>query len=59
MVHQPDSFPFMVVGNKLDLSQDGRLVSTNAGNVFCRENGGMMFIETSAKENRNIDTAFT
>ena len=27
MVHNPDSFPFMIVGNKLDLQTDNRQVS--------------------------------
>ena len=59
MVHQPDSFPFMVVGNKVDLEDDNRQVSSNAGTSLCKENGGMMFIETSARENKNVDLAFT
>jgi hypothetical protein len=34
------------------------LVSTTSGQRFCSENGGMLFIETSAKENTNVDQAF-
>jgi len=26
MVNAPESFPFMVIGNKLDLAEDGRVV---------------------------------
>ena len=51
----PDTFPFMVVGNKLDLADENRQVSYNTGARFCSENGGMTFLETSAKENKNVE----
>ena len=49
----------MVVGNKLDLSEENRLVSKTSGESLCLENGGMLFIETSAMQNTNVETAFT
>ena len=51
----PDTFPFMVVANKLDLAEENRQVSYNTGARFCAENGSMTFIETSAKENKNVE----
>jgi len=45
----------MVVGNKLDLQEENRQVSSNAGLTLCKENDDMMFIETSAKDNKNVD----
>lgn len=49
----------MIVGNKLDLASEMRQVSTNAALSLCKENGEMMFVETSAKDNQNVDLAFT
>ena len=59
MVQNVDGFPFMVVGNKSDMDSETRQVSYNAGATLCKENGDMMFLETSAKENSNVDIAFT
>jgi hypothetical protein len=49
MVVMPESFPFMVIGNKLDISDENRQVSTISLQRFCKENGNMMYSETSAK----------
>ena len=57
MVQEPDRFPFLVVGNKIDLEKD-RIVKTDKLQKFCSENGNMMFIEASARENMNIELAF-
>ena len=35
MVLDPENFPFMVVGNKLDLADENRSVSTNTAQKFC------------------------
>lgn len=56
MVSAPESFPFMVVGNKSDLS-DERVVETSTAQEFC-DNEGMGFIETSARDNTNVEDAF-
>ena len=58
MVADPDTFPFILVGNKVDLQDDKRQVSYNNGQKFAKENGGMIFIETSASSNLNIEEAF-
>ena len=48
----------MVIGNKLDLEEEGRAVSFNELEAFCEDNGGMGYMETSAKENMNVEQAF-
>ena len=58
MVAQPESFPFMVIGNKLDLEDEGRAVSFNELEAFCEDHGAMGYMETSAKENMNVETCF-
>jgi small GTP-binding protein len=47
--------PLIVVGNKCD--RDDRQVSTEAGQALA-SNQGLIFLETSAKMNTNIETAF-
>lgn len=54
MVNSPESFPFMVVGNKVDLEKE-RQVSTEQGKRACYENGEMLFIEASARTNINVE----
>ena len=46
----------MLIGNKIDLKEQ-RIVSTETGTDFAKENQ-MKFIETSAKENTNVDLMF-
>jgi Ras-related protein Rab-7A len=53
----PDTFPFLVIGNKVDM-QDHRRVSTADGMKFSKENGNMLFFECSAKNNINVEQAF-
>jgi len=55
--NDPDSFPFLVIGNKVDM-QDNRKVSTLDGKKFSSQNGNMLFYECSAKNNFNVDQAF-
>ena len=58
MVSNPDSFPFLVVGNKLDLEQSQRSVAYKQLEKFSKENGEMLFVEASAKSNLNVEQAF-
>ena len=58
MVVLPDSFPFIVVGNKVDLEEEQRQVSVQMLQRFCQENGDMMCLETSARQNKNVEQAF-
>ena len=59
MVNQPDTFPFLVVANKLDLEAEQRAVAHKQLEKFCQEQGNMLFVETSAKSNLNVEQAFT
>uniref|UniRef100_A0A6A7G8T1 small monomeric GTPase n=1 Tax=Hirondellea gigas TaxID=1518452 RepID=A0A6A7G8T1_9CRUS len=49
-------FPFMVVGNKMDLP---RAVSTEEATAYCNANGDLNYTETSAKESKGVEEAFT
>ncbi|XP_028325639.1 ras-related protein Rab-9A-like [Gouania willdenowi] len=55
-VKDPDSFPFVVLGNKLDVPE--RQVSGEDARQWCRENGGHPYFETSAKDATNVASAF-
>ncbi|KAL7631452.1 UNVERIFIED_CONTAM: hypothetical protein RMT77_017133 [Armadillidium vulgare] len=48
-------FPFLVVGNKVDL---GRKVSREDAENWCLENGDLPYVETSAKDSTNVEEAF-
>ncbi|KAL3280033.1 hypothetical protein HHI36_017540 [Cryptolaemus montrouzieri] len=51
-------FPFIVVGNKSDLSSTEREVSQVEMETWCNENGITSYIETSAKDANNVQEAF-
>lgn len=53
----PNSFPFIVIGNKLDRESERKVKSTDA-RAWCKENGDIPYFETSAKENVSVDDAF-
>lgn len=58
MVVSPDNFPFMVIGNKADLD-DKRSVSEDQAKRYMNEIGlECEYVETSAKDNTNIENAF-
>jgi Ras-related protein Rab-7A len=54
----PDNFPFVVLGNKIDVEDSKRAVSTKRANTFCNSKGGVPYFETSAKEAINVEQAF-
>jgi Ras-related protein Rab-7A len=54
----PDNFPFVVLGNKIDVEDSKRAVSTKRANTFCNSKGGIPYFETSAKEAINVEQAF-
>ena len=58
MIVNADSFPFMVVGNKLDIANENRQVSEQTAKRQCQDNGEMLHIETSARSNTNVEKAF-
>jgi len=56
-VKDRDSFPVIVIGNKCDLEYE-RQVGHNEGRDLAKH-FGCQFLETSAKQRINVDTAFT
>jgi Ras-related protein Rab-7A len=52
----PDNFPFVVLGNKIDL--DARVVSQKRSLAWCQAKGNIPYFETSAKEAINVEQAF-
>ncbi|XP_076061087.1 ras-related protein Rab-9A-like isoform X2 [Oratosquilla oratoria] len=48
-------FPFLVVGNKIDLE---RKVDMEEAERWCKENGDVPYVETSAKDATNVEDAF-
>lgn len=55
-VKEPEKFPFVVLGNKVDVAD--RQVSGEEAQRWCRENGGYPYFETSAKDATNVAAAF-
>ncbi|KAK6617358.1 Ras- protein Rab-7 [Polyplax serrata] len=52
----PDNFPFVVIGNKIDV--DNRAVSAKRAQQWCQSKNNIPYFETSAKEGINIEQAF-
>ncbi|EEB10227.1 rab9 and, putative [Pediculus humanus corporis] len=52
----PDNFPFVVIGNKIDV--ENRSVSTKRAQQWCQSKNNIPYFETSAKEGINIEQAF-
>ena len=52
----PDNFPFVVLGNKIDL--ESRVVSQKRALTWCQAKGDIPYFETSAKEATNVEQAF-
>lgn len=53
----PQSFPFVVVGNKCELVEK-RQVQPEQTIQWCKEKYDIPYVETSAKMNMNVDLAF-
>lgn len=52
----PENFPFVVLGNKIDLEH--RMVSTKRAQNWCESKNNIPYFETSAKESINVEQAF-
>ena len=57
-VKNPDNFPFVILGNKIDLEENKRAITTKKALSLCESLGNIPYFETSAKENVNIEVAF-
>ncbi|GMM27644.1 Rab family GTPase [Martiniozyma asiatica (nom. inval.)] len=57
-IKDPDNFPFIVIGNKVDVDESKRLVSAKKAQMLCTQLGNLAYFETSAKEARNVEQAF-
>jgi len=53
----PENFPFVVIGNKTDLS-DTRAVSRKRAEGWCQSKNETPYFECSAKDNVNVEQAF-
>lgn len=57
-VSDSSSFPFVVIGNKIDVSEQERRITQQQAEKWCKEYN-MPYFETSAKDVINVDLAFT
>jgi len=48
----------VVLGNKIDVEENKRMISSKRATTFCQSKGGIPYFETSAKEAVNVETAF-
>ncbi|XP_022880068.1 ras-related protein Rab7 isoform X1 [Olea europaea var. sylvestris] len=55
----PKTFPFILLGNKIDIDGgNSRVVSEKKAKEWCASKGNILYFETSAKEDYNVDAAF-
>ncbi|KAJ6920322.1 ras-related protein Rab7-like [Populus alba x Populus x berolinensis] len=55
----PKKFPFILLGNKIDIDGgNSRVVSEKKAKDWCASKGNILYFETSAKEDYNVDPAF-
>lgn len=57
-IQEGSSFPFVVVGNKVDVGESNKQVSREEAETWCKENGNLPLVETSAKTAINVQEAF-
>ena len=53
----PNNFPFILIGNKCDKVSE-RKVQESKIKQYCETKSNMLYVETSAKDNTNVETAF-
>ncbi|VDN07859.1 unnamed protein product [Thelazia callipaeda] len=53
----PENFPFVLLGNKVDL-ESRRAVSTKRAQAWCQTKNSIKYYEVSAKEAVNVEQAF-
>lgn len=57
-IKEPENFPFVVIGNKIDVEENKRLISNKKASNLCASLGNVPYFETSAKEAVNVEQAF-
>ncbi|EZF25036.1 hypothetical protein H112_02563 [Trichophyton rubrum D6] len=57
-LRDPESFPFVVLGNKIDVEESKRMISSKRASTYCQSKGNIPYFETSAKEAINVEQAF-
>jgi len=55
---QPESFPFVCIGNKCDLDNQRQVEESRAQTWIKSRNENIRFFEASAKSNKNVQEAF-
>tara|TARA_B110000285_G_scaffold29564_1_gene29963 strand:+ start:407 stop:751 length:345 start_codon:yes stop_codon:yes gene_type:complete len=53
----PKSFPFVLIGNKVDKESERKVAAAKA-QAWCKENNDMLYFETSAKDGVHVNEAF-
>ena len=48
----------VVIGNKIDVEENKRMISSKRAMTFCQSKGNLPYFETSAKEALNVEQAF-
>ncbi|KAA8494526.1 Ras-related protein Rab7 [Porphyridium purpureum] len=54
----PETFPLVVLGNKIDIVDRAKAVPTKRAQQWCAAKGGVPHFETSAAEDINVEAAF-
>ncbi|CUS21726.1 LAQU0S03e09318g1_1 [Lachancea quebecensis] len=57
-VSSPETFPFVILGNKLDVEESKKVVSNRSAQDMAKSLGNIPLFLTSAKGSINVDTAF-
>lgn len=57
-VKNPENFPFVIIGNKIDVDESKKVISDKKAQQFATNLGNLPLFQTSAKEAVNIDQAF-
>ncbi|RDD45978.1 Ras-related protein Rab-9B [Trichoplax sp. H2] len=57
-VNDPETFPFVVLGNKVDIQHEQRQIHRSEAEEWCYNNYQMPYLETSAKDSTNVEVAF-
>ncbi|CCF59298.1 hypothetical protein KAFR_0G02670 [Kazachstania africana CBS 2517] len=57
-VSSPESFPFVILGNKIDIEETKKVISVKSAQDLAKSLGNIPLFLTSAKSSINVDPAF-